>query len=402
MSSSLLLALLTAVNFTHILDFVIVMPLGPMFMRTFSINATQFGFLVSAYGFSAAIFGFLAAAFVDKFDRKLSFLFCYLGFIVGTLFCAIANQYEVLFLARVIAGAFGGAITGVIFAVVSDTFPIEKRGKAMGILMSAFSMATVLGVPFGLWLANSYHWHTPFVVLSAISFVLFGFALIQMPRMSEHLQKKEHRSFAQAILADTRELFSHLANKSYLKAFSFVFVLMLGGFSVIPFISPYMVFNVGLPESKLPLVYLCGGLCTLFSSPLFGRLSDKFGARKMFTILAVISVPVILTMTHLPQVAIPVGLVVTSLFMIFVAGRMVPGMTLVTSVPNPLHRGAFLSLNGSVQQMGAGVASLVSGQMIAKSFDGKLLGYDAVGWMAIAFTGLAVVLSAYVKPEPKD
>jgi MFS transporter, DHA1 family, inner membrane transport protein len=398
MTESILLFLLASANFTHILDFVIMMPLGPLFMRTFDINATQFGFLVSAYGFSASIFGFICAAFIDKFDRKNSFLFLYVGFILGTLCCAMANSYEILMVARIIAGAFGGGISGVIFSIISDKVPIERRGKAMGIVMAAFSAATVAGVPLGVWLASEFNWHTPFFFLSSISFALLVWSATSLPKMKDHLlQENDKKTFSQNIDG----LISNFRKKEYLVGFLFVFVLMLGGFSVIPFISPYMVFNVGVPESKIALIYLCGGLCTLFTSPLFGKLADKFGAQKIFFVLAIVSVPIIFSITNLPSVSLPFALFVMSLFMIFVAGRMVPGMTLMSNIPNGKNRGAFMSLNGSIQQMGSGVASLLSGQMISRTETGALIGYNLVGFVAIFFTIIAVIVSRFVKPEQK-
>jgi len=268
----LLLLILAMVQLTNVLDFVVMMPLGPQFMRYFSISPQAFGMMVSSYTFSAAIFGFLGAFFIDRFDRRVALLVLYAGFTLGTFCCALAPTYELLTLARSLAGAFGGIIGAVVMAIVGDAFPEARRGAATGVIMSSFSIASIAGVPFGLYLAHLLSWQAPFFMLAALSAVTWLGAFCLLPPLTRHLQC--------AVLASPiDEIRLVLSLPNTLRAFAFMSTLMLAGFSVIPFISPYMVGNVGLSESDLPYIYLFGGFATFFTSRYIGVLSDRYGKK---------------------------------------------------------------------------------------------------------------------------
>ena len=387
----LLLLILAMVQLTNVLDFVVMMPLGPQFMRYFSISPQAFGMMVSSYTFSAAIFGFLGAFFIDRFDRRVALLVLYAGFTLGTFCCALAPTYELLTLARSLAGAFGGIIGAVVMAIVGDAFPEARRGAATGVIMSSFSIASIAGVPFGLYLAHLLSWQTPFFMLAALSAVTWLGAFCLLPPLTRHLQC--------AVLASPiDEIRLVLSLPNTLRAFAFMSTLMLAGFSVIPFISPYMVGNVGLSESDLPYIYLFGGFATFFTSRYIGVLSDRYGKKLTFQVVAFCSVVPILLLTTLPRVPTFLALAVTTLFMVLISGRFVPAVALVTSSVVSRHRGSFMSLIASVQKLSSGLASFLAGLVIGKGHGQALTNYWVVGVFASLMTLLCIFLVEWIKP----
>ena len=381
----MLLAVLTAVQFCHILDFVILMPLGPQLMRAFDLLPRQFALLVSAYTFSAALAGLFAALVMDRFDRKRMLLVLLAGFGVGTLLCGLATSFALLMAARVAAGAFGGVLAGVVFAIVGDQIPPERRGRATGVVMAGFSAASVLGLPLGLSVAERYDWHAPFILLAAITGGVVLVGALALPSMRGHLSAPRGRSPFGDLWRVARE-------PAHLRAFGFTTALMFAGFTVIPFLSPYLTSNAGVPETRLDLIYLVGGLATLFTGPAMGWLADRFGHARVFTAAALVSILPILAVTNLAPIPLPWVLTVTTLMMVMASGRMISATALVTGVVDPARRGSFMSLNAAVQQGAAGLATFVAGLMIGRAADGRMLGYAWVGALAIAANVLTLWL----------
>lgn len=385
-----LLLLFAFLNFSHIVDFMIMMPLGPTFMRIFDVNPQQFGWLVSAYAFSAGVSGLSAALFIDRFDRKRALLFFYTGFCLGTFFCAMAEGYWQLLFARCLTGAFGGILISIILAIISDLIPYARRAFAMGLIATGFSLASIFGVPFGLYLAQKFSWHTPFVSLGILSGVLIVAVIKLVPSMKAHIGKSERSpliSFAN-IIQDPNKVF----------ALIFMSCLILGQFTVIIFISPSLVINAGMTEAQLPLVYLIGGLCSIISGPVVGRLADRFGKTPVFVIGALVSLIPILTITHLGPTPLPIILTITSLFFISMSGRMVPAMAMVSASAKPEGRGGFMSFVSATQQFSSALASALAGWIIITSADGKSLkNYDKVGFIAFAFTLIAILVHFRMK-----
>jgi predicted MFS family arabinose efflux permease len=377
-------------NFCHIVDFMIMMPLGPQFMRIFLIDARQFGLLVSAYSFSAAAMGFLGAFFIDRFDRRPAMLAVFAGFIVGTAACAVAPNYEFFLAARIAAGACGGLAGAVLFAIVGDAIPAERRGQATGIVMGAFAAASIAGIPLGLWLANAYTWHAPFVGIVLVSVFALALGINVLPSLRGHLVRERNTTPWQ----DIRFVLSERVHQF---AFLLVVAIMFGGFSVIPFISPYLVANVGVPETSLKFVYLFGGAATLITSPLFGRLADRFGNHRVFTTLLLISVVPILVLTNLPQVPLWVALTVTTLFMVFTSGRVIVAINMINGALVPAYRGAFMSINASVQQMSAGLASFSASLIVVQQPGTPMTGYATVGVVAFCFSLLTLTLAHRIR-----
>ncbi|MGE0635477.1 MAG: MFS transporter [Bacteroidia bacterium] len=387
----ILLFILAAIQFTHIVDFMIVMPLGPQLMRLLDMNPQQFALMVSSYTFSAGVVGFLFAFVADKFDRKQVLLFSFLCFTVGTFSCGFANSYEFLLAARIVTGAFGGVMNALVYSIIADAFPFERRGAAMGVVMASFSFAAAVGVPLGLFLASLADWHLPFHALGGAGILISIGIYLYIPALRAHIGKG----------AEDARIFDFLLNigrtKNLLKALLFMFLMVMGQFVVIPFISPYMVSNMGISEKELTYVYLLGGGATFFTNPWIGRLSDKYGKPKVFTILALLSVIPLFIVTNVQETALWLVLLVSVFFFVTISGRVVPGMTMITSAVEPQHRGSFMSINSAVQQFSSAGASMIGGMIVITDAGGKLLNYQYAGYLAIAATLLCILVSRRLK-----
>jgi predicted MFS family arabinose efflux permease len=390
-SEGLLIGMLVAVNFTHIMDFVIMAPLSPFFKRAMSISTEQFGYLVSIYTFAAAVGAVFAFFNVNKYDRRTAMILLYTGFIVANLLCALAPHYKFLMMARMFAGLFGGVLNVLIMTVIGDTIPIERRGKATGMVMSAFAGASVIGIPSGLILAGMFDFHAPFWLLFILSTLVGTFLYFKFPALNTHLEGAKTK-------ADPLEIITEfIQNKNVRNALLFIFLLMVGGFSVVPFISDYLVFNVGLNEDELKYVYLVGGVSTIISSILVGRLTDKLGKVKTFIIAALFSIGPLVFVTVLPPMQLIYVLMFNVLFFMSFGGRFVPAMTLLTTCVEAHRRGNFLSVSSAVQSMGSGVAVLIASSIIDNSANGAMLHFGWVGIVATVATLLSIFFSLRIK-----
>lgn len=385
--------ILAAIQVAHILDFVIMMPLGPRFMRVFNISPVEFSTLVSAYTFSAGIVGFFGALYADHFDRKKFLLFNFAGFIIGTYMCAIAPSFAALLMARIIAGAFGGILNAGVLSLVADLIPFQRRGNAMGVVMSAFSISSILGVPTGLYIAQAFDWHATFYFICIIGVIFWILSLMILPSVRV---RSEPKSF----MANLINFKSIVFQKDYLLSFMLTSVLGFGIFGVIPFIAPYMVRNVGLSEDQIPLIYLIGGMCTIISARIIGKLCDKIGSFKVFRVVATFSIFPIFALTHLPaDIPLWVALTVTSLFTMMGSGRFIPAMTIVSAVVKPQERGTFMSLENAARQLSSGASSQIAGFIIGSTAAGALTNYNYVGFIGIMTSILAIFIAYRIKTK---
>lgn len=392
----LLLWTLAAINFTHIIDFMILMPLGPQLMRIFEISPREFGLLVSSYTFSAGISSFLGAFVLDKYDRKKILFWVFVGFLLGTLACALSPNYPILLISRVVSGVFGGLTSALIMAIIGDVVPDSRRGRAMGLVMAAFSVASVFGVPFGLFIASLTNWHAPFFFLAFLSLIILWMIYQFIPHITAHLHDGSHRPTPMQVVRRVT------GNTNQMRAITLTIMMMLGQFTIIPFISPYMVANVGFTDMQLTYIYISGGAFTIFSSPWVGRLTDRYGKVRIFTIFMTMNVIPIGLITHLGPTTIALVLMVTTLFFVTSNGRMVPAAALITGTAKPENRGSFLSFNSAVQQLAAGVASFVAGLILAEGSQGELLHYNFVGYLAIFLSLLCIPLARRIKVVDVD
>ncbi len=391
----MLLLTLAGIQFAHILDFMIMMPLGPILMRELHVGTHEFGLLVSAYTFTAAFTGLLAAAFVDRFERKRLLLSMFALFALATLACGLAPGYWSLLAARGTAGAFGGVLGSMVQTMVGDLIPFERRGRASGTIMSAFSLSTVAGVPLSLYLANHFGWRFPFVFIAALScaFLLLGWKMLPVLRghLPTAIVSETERAHPLAAMAAV------LRDPNHLRALVFMALIMFSGFTVIPYITIYITANVGIRQQDIPLIYLFGGCATFFSSRLVGRLADAHGKIRVYRLMALFSMVPLFILTHLGPVPLWLTVSCTTIFFIFVPGRMVPAMAIVTSAVQARLRGTFLSMNGAVQQLASGSASYLGGALIAADASGHIVGYGLVGYLAIGATLAAMAFVGQIQ-----
>lgn len=381
------LLLLALLQFTNIMDFMIMMPLGPQLMKVFAINPEQFSAAVSAYSIAAGISGMVSAFWLDKLDRKTALLIMYAGFIVGTLCCALSPTYTLLYCSRMVTGVFGGILGAIVMSIVADVIPESRRGAAMGIVSTSFSMASVLGVPFGLFLATQYEsWHAPFLFIVGVGIIIWVILFKVLPPMKSHFEHHDTNSnvihnFVSVISAPTVQL-----------ALLFMVLLMFGQFGIVPFISPYMVANVGISQKELPLIYFFGGAATIFTAPLVGKISDKIGKPKVFFFFGILALIPAYFITNLGAVGLVYALVLTTSFFIVTNGRFVPAMALTSNIVPPQKRGTFMSINSSLMQLASGAASLLAGKIVVEAKDGSLQNYHYVGYISIAASIFALFM----------
>lgn len=371
-----IIAILAILQFTIVLDFMVLSPLGAQLLVELHITTAQFGWVVSAYAFSAGASGLLAAGFADKFDRKNLLLFFYIGFVVGTFLCGIAPDYNFLLMARIVTGIFGGVVGSVSFAIITDLFKLEVRGRVMGFVQMAFAASQVLGLPIGLYLANIWGWHSPFIMIVGLS-ILIGIAIVvYMKPINEHLKIQSDRNAFQ-------HLGKTLLNMTYLKAFGATILLATGGFMLMPFGSAFGINNLGITMEQLPLLYMITGIFSLGIGPLAGKLSDKIGKYTMFVIGSVISIVMVLIYCNLGVTPLWIVICINVVLFAGIMARIIPSSALLTAIPDPQDRGAFMGINSSIQQISGGVAAAVAGMIVMQTSSGKLENYDMLGYVVV-------------------
>jgi predicted MFS family arabinose efflux permease len=379
------IGILGFLQFTVILDFMIISPLGAIVMPSLHISPQQFGFAVSSYAFSAGVSGFLAAGFADRFDRKRLLLFFYFGFMLGTLLCALAATYPLLLLARIVTGLFGGVIGSVVLAIATDLFPLEMRGRVMGVISTAFAASQVLGLPAGLYLTSHWDWHAPFLAIIAIGLPAGVIIMLFMRPIVGHLALKQEHS-------PLTHLINTISEPRYRLAFLLVMLLPTGGYMLMPFGTAYIVNNVGLSFAVLPVIYLVTGVSTIFVGPLVGKASDSFGKFSMFcfgSIVTLIMVPIWTNIGHAPLAAI---IVINVILFAGIFSRMIPAQALITAIPEPAKRGAFNAVSASLQQFAGGGSAAVAGWLIVQRPNGSLAHFDLLGYVVMAITLVAFAL----------
>lgn len=386
----IIVILLALVQFTNIVDSMIMMPLGNIFIELYEINATQLSFLIASYAFGAFISSITGSVYLDRFDRKKALSVMYLGFSLGTLLCALAPGYWSLLIIRFLTGLFGGILGALVLSIVSDVFAFNRRGKAIGVVTAAFSAASALGVPIGLFLADKMSWHAPFLFLGVTGLLILALIRLYLPRIDAHLKDIVKRN----LLTTFRYIWS---DKNQLNALVLGLVIVLGHFIIIPFITPYMIRNVGFMQGQITLIYLCGGVLTMFTSPLIGRLTDSFGAIKVFRSAMFLSFIPVLFLTNLGHVPVVVGLMATTTFFVFGSGRMIPPNTLITAAVGPEGRGSFMSVKSAMQQLAIVMASLISGVVVYIDSDGEMKNYWLIGIISI----LICLSGLYLAPKLK-
>jgi predicted MFS family arabinose efflux permease len=383
------IAILSLLQFTVILDFMVLSPLSAILMDKLHVTPSQFGLVVSAYAFSAGGAGLLTAGFADKFDRKKLLMFFYTGFIIGTILCAIAPTYPFLLGARIITGIFGGVIGSVSFAIITDLFKMEVRGRVMGFVQMAFAASQILGLPIGLLLATHFGWHAPFWMIAGAGTILGLIMAAKLKPVDQHLHLNIDRNAF-------HHLWATITRPDYAKAFFATTLLATGGFMLMPFGSAFSVNNLGITLQQLPLIYLITGCCSIVFGPLIGKLSDKIGKFNVFCIGSVVSIAMVLIYCHLGITPLWELIALNVVLFVGITSRMISSSALLTAVPDAKDRGAFMGMNSSVQQLSGGVASFVAGMIVVQNTSGKLEHYDTLGYVVTGSMILATAMMYYL------
>jgi predicted MFS family arabinose efflux permease len=358
-------------------------------MPQLHITPAQFGFVVSAYAFSAGASGLLAAGFADRFDRKKLLLFFFAGFILGTFLCSLAPTYEFLLAARIVTGIFGGVIGSVSFAIITDIFAVQVRGRVMGFVQMAFAVSQVLGLPAGLYLSNLWDWHAPFLMIVALCIPLWLLILWKIQPVNAHLTiQKDHSAF--------EHLIKTVSKPFYLRAFATTTLLATGGFMLMPFGSAYTVNNLGIHMADLPVIYLVTGLCSMVMGPLIGKLTDRIGSMRVFAIGSVLSIIMVLIYCNLGITPLYALIVLNAVMFTGITARMISSSALTSSVPSPADRGAFMGVNSSVAQISGGISSAVAGMIIHQDGSGHLDHYPVLGLVVSISMVICIVLMFYI------
>ncbi|MBK9014101.1 MAG: MFS transporter [Saprospiraceae bacterium] len=347
-------------------------PLGAILLKELDITTGQFGWVVSAYAFSAGASGLLASGFADRFDRKRLLMFFYTGFVIGTFLCGIAPNYHFLLMARIVTGIFGGVIGSVSFAIITDLFPFQVRGRVMGFVQMAFASSQVLGLPIGLYFANIWGWHAPFLMIVGLAVLILLAIILKMQPVTAHLALQNERSAF-------GHMFKTVADSRYLQVFLATTLLATGGYMLMPFGTAYAVGNLGLKMEQLPLIYFVTGICSMIAGPLIGKLSDMIGSYRVFVAGSILTIVVVLIYTNLGITPLWLAIVINSVLFVGVTSRLISSSALNTAVPDPADRGAFMGINSSVAQVSGGIATAVAGMIVVKTESGYLEHYPLLG-----------------------
>lgn len=383
-------AILAFLQFTIILDFMIMAPLGAIMMPALNMTPSQFGTVVSVYAFSAGAAGLLAAGFADRYDRKKLLLFFYSGFVLGTLLCGLATSFEFLVFARIVTGLFGGVIGSIVFAITTDLFSMQKRGRVMGFIQTAFAASQILGLPAGLYLSNHWGWHAPFLMIVGVSVFVGIFIFLYLRPIDLHLKLKTDKS-------PLHHLWATLENKRYLFAFAATALLSIGGFMLMPFGSAFTVHNMGIPVDQLPIIYLITGICSIVIGPTVGRAADKFGKYPIFVFGSLVSMVTVVIYTNMGVNPLAIVILINAVMFVGIFSRMIPSQALMSAIPDETTRGSFMSVSSSLQQIAGGLASIVAGLIVVQRPDtGFIEHFDVLGYVMLGTVITTMVMMYFI------
>lgn len=357
-----------------------------MLMKSLSLSPSRFGLAVSAYAFSAGISGLLTAGFADKFDRKKLLLFFYSGFIAGTIFCGLATSYAALIAARIITGLFGGVIGSISMAIITDLFTLEQRGRVMGFVQMGFGASQVLGVPIGLVLANNWGWEATFLMVAGLAIIIAITIALKLQPVTGHLA-----------LQQTKSAFAHLKHtitiRDYRIGFTATALLSIGGFMMMPFSAAFAINNLHVTTYQLPALFMVSGISSLIIMPAVGRLSDKIDKFIIFAIASLWMMLMVTIYTNLGATPLWLVMVLNVLMLSGIMSRMIPSSALTSAIPDAPDRGAFMSINASLQQIAGGFAAALAGMIVVqKDKFSPLENYNKVAYVVIFISIISIYL----------
>ena len=374
--------LIGAVQFVNILDFVMVMPLGPDFAAGLGIPTSQVGNIGAAYTAAGCVAGVAGSYFLDRFDRRKALAVAMLGLVVATAAGGFATGLTSLLVARAMAGLFGGPATSLAMSIIADLIPPERRGRAMGAVMGAFSVASVLGIPMALKVARWSDWRMPFFAVAGLGLLLVAAAIFFLPPMRGHLERQTGPTVS------VRDLFTR---PDVLQSYSLTALLTVAGFVIIPNISGYVQRNLGYPREELEIIYFVGGLVSFVTLRAAGKAVDALGSFRVGTVGSLLFIGTL----YLAFIQLPAGVPLVAVFACFFLSngvRNVSYSTLTSRVPEQALRARFMSFQSAVQHLGAAVGASLSSKLLTDLPDGQLGGMNRVVLVSMALTLMAPAL----------
>ncbi len=392
---------MAAVQFVNVLDFVIVMPLGPDFAAGLQIPTATVGWIAGSYTLAAAVIGVLGSFFLDRFDRRRALTVTLAGLVLGTLCCGLSTGLGTLIAARVLAGLFGGPATALALALVTDSVPVARRGRALGVVMAAFSVASVLGVPAGLEIARWWGWRAAFFAVAALGAALTTLAAIMMPSAEqcpahEEPTQSERDGASRRGTMPRRFRGPKWLSSASLLSLAATCAVTVGVFVVVPNLSAYVQHNLGYPRRSLGRLYFIGGIVSFATMRLCGPLVDRWGSTPVFTMGIVVHSVALWLGLLAPGWGAPV-LVFFITYMTSGSMRMVALSTLFTRVPRADTRASFMSAQSAVRHAGSALGSVCGAALLMSQADGQLRGMQNVGWLALALAWISLPLIASVE-----
>jgi len=390
-SERLIIFLVGAIQFVNIVDFMMVMPLGPDYAQALGISTAHLGQIAGSYTAAAALSGLVAALFLDRFDRRKALGVALLGLVTGTAAGAFARGLPSLVLARAIAGSFGGPATAISLSIIADVVPPARRGRAMGAVMGAFSVASVVGVPMGLRLSTWGGWRLPFIVVAAMGVVVGVLAIWKMPPMRGHIVAGAPPTLSQ--MADL------LADGTIWLALATNGLVMLTAFIVVPNIAPHLLQNLGFPRNRLDFAYMVGGVASFAIMRVAGHGVDRYGAPRVSAVGTALMIGVLYFAFIAPGAIGVAG--VFAVFVLFMGGMSVRNIamtSLATRVPRAGQRAGYMSLQSTAQHMSSATGAFLSSRLLHEAPGGRLSGIATVSTIsAVLALGLPPLLAVINK-----
>lgn len=374
--------LVTLVQIINVLDFVMVMPLGHAFANSLGFAESQLGLVGGSYTMSAAVVGFLSSRFLDRYDRRSALTVSMIGLVTATAFGGLAVDLHTMMAARIAAGAFGGPATSLSLAIIADVVPPERRGKAMGTVMAAFSVASVIGVPAGLYVSELGSWRTPFFCLAVLGLLVSVYAARALPSLRGHLEAVRTHA------TKTGEL---LRRPEVMMMLGAVTAMMLSAFMVIPYIRSFLQNNHHYPEERIKILYAVGGVASFAVVRTAGPVVDRIGASPVATLGTVLIAGCLAVGFLPPHPILPVMLVFT-VFMCTASLRGMPLSVLSSKIAAPHERAQYMSLQSAVQHIAASIGAIGASAILTTAPDQSLQHVDILIFLSIGLAGLMPLL----------
>jgi len=291
-----------------------------------------------------------------------------------------------------VTGLFGGVIGSIVFAITTDLFPFAMRGRVMGFVQTAFAGSQILGIPMGLYLANNWGWHIPFLMIVVVSALVGVIIYFYLKPIDAHLQLHPDRK-ALHHLMDT------VSTGRYVQAFATTALLSTGGFMLMPFGSAFTVHNLGIAMDQLPMIYLITGISAMVTGPMVGKASDALGKFNVFAFGSVVSIVMVLFYTQMGISSLTLVILVNVVMFVGIYSRMIPSQALMSAIPTPASRGSFMSVSSSIQQISGGVASVLAGLIVVEGPEGVLEHFDILGYVVTGAVILTMVMMYFIHKQ---